>query len=186
MSGKRRTGIGEHPRGNWRRRSLQSGLSQTRNADRSRYANRLRNSTFTVDGVTSKISNNDHDGLNTLHGGTIGYDAREWKVVSANASAVTFSLMDYGFEGFPGNVVRTSLLNPTFHFRRVNSSSRSPRTPSPRASSRPSSPLMRWTSPRRSCSPRTRSSTSARTSPRPSSTTPSLSRRPASLTSTAS
>ncbi|CAK9785996.1 galactose mutarotase-like protein [Cutaneotrichosporon oleaginosum] len=70
-----------------------------------RYANRIRNGTFTVDGVTSRIATNEHDGKNTLHGGRVGYDAREWSVLSANSSSVTFSLMDYGFEGFPGNVL---------------------------------------------------------------------------------
>lgn len=35
----------------------------------------------------------------------MGYDAREWSVLASNASSVTFSLMDYGFEGFPGNVL---------------------------------------------------------------------------------
>jgi aldose 1-epimerase len=55
--------------------------------------------------VTSHIPTNENGGKNSLHGGKVGYDAREWTVLSANASSVTFSLMDYGFEGFPGNVL---------------------------------------------------------------------------------
>ena len=70
-----------------------------------RYANRIKNGTFTVDGVTSHIPENEHKGNDTLHGGTVGYDQRNWTVVSSNASSVTFSLFDYGYEGFPGNIV---------------------------------------------------------------------------------
>ena len=70
-----------------------------------RYANRIKNGTFAVDGVTSNIPKNEHKGNDTLHGGTVGYDQRNWTVVSTNASSITFSLFDYGFEGFPGNIV---------------------------------------------------------------------------------
>lgn len=70
-----------------------------------RYANRIKNGTFTIQGVTSHISENDHGGLDTLHGGEIGYDQRNWTVVSANSTSITFSLLDQGFEGFPGNVI---------------------------------------------------------------------------------
>lgn len=70
-----------------------------------RYANRIRNGTFTIDGVTSRIPTNEHGGLNTLHGGRVGYDQRNWTVVSHNETSITFSLLDEGFEGFPGSVV---------------------------------------------------------------------------------
>ncbi|KAL8665886.1 MAG: hypothetical protein Q9168_007601, partial [Polycauliona sp. 1 TL-2023] len=70
-----------------------------------RYANRIKNGTFTVQGVTSHIPQNDNMGHDTLHGGNIGYDQRNWTVVSANSTSVTFSLLDQGFEGFPGNVM---------------------------------------------------------------------------------
>lgn len=39
-----------------------------------RYANRIKNGTFTLDGETSDIPKNEHDGINTLHGGDVGYD----------------------------------------------------------------------------------------------------------------
>jgi aldose 1-epimerase len=39
-----------------------------------RYANRIKNGTFTVHGVTSHIPENEHNGADTLHGGTVGYD----------------------------------------------------------------------------------------------------------------
>ncbi|KAI4258191.1 MAG: hypothetical protein L6R42_005251 [Xanthoria sp. 1 TBL-2021] len=70
-----------------------------------RYANRIKNGTFTVQGVNSHVPQNDNMGHDTLHGGNIGYDQRTWTVVSANASSVTFSLLDQAFEGFPGNVM---------------------------------------------------------------------------------
>ena len=70
-----------------------------------RYANRIKNGTFTVQGVTSHIPENDNKGHDTLHGGTIGYDQRNWTVVSANETTITFSFLDQGFEGFPGNII---------------------------------------------------------------------------------
>lgn len=70
-----------------------------------RYANRIKNGTFTVDGVTSHIPENEHGGLDTLHGGTVGYDQRNWTVVQHNESSITFSFYDQGFEGFPGNII---------------------------------------------------------------------------------
>ena len=38
-----------------------------------RYANRIKNSTFAIDGVNYKIGANEHGGLNTLHGGFKGW-----------------------------------------------------------------------------------------------------------------
>ncbi len=70
-----------------------------------RYANRIKNGTFTVDGVTSHIPENENMGHDTLHGGYVGYDQRNWTVVSANDTTITFSLLDQGFEGFPGNII---------------------------------------------------------------------------------
>ena len=35
----------------------------------------------------------------------MGYDQRNWTVVSSNTSSITFSLLDQGFEGFPGTVI---------------------------------------------------------------------------------
>ena len=70
-----------------------------------RYANRIKNGTFTIDGVTSHIPENEHMGADTLHGGNVGYDQRNWTVVEANQSTVTFSLLDQGFEGFPGTII---------------------------------------------------------------------------------
>jgi aldose 1-epimerase len=44
-------------------------------------------------------------GSDTLHGGTIGYDQRNWTVVSQNATTITFSFLDQALEGFPGSVI---------------------------------------------------------------------------------
>ncbi|KAL9119129.1 MAG: hypothetical protein Q9187_004317 [Circinaria calcarea] len=70
-----------------------------------RYANRIKNGTFTVKGVTSHVRENEHNGANVLHGGIVGYDQRNWTVVSRNTSSITFSLLDEAFEGFPGTII---------------------------------------------------------------------------------
>ena len=70
-----------------------------------RYANRIKNGTFTVDGVTSHIPENEHDGADTLHGGFVGYDQQNWTVVSSNTSTITFSFLDQALSGFPGTVI---------------------------------------------------------------------------------
>lgn len=73
-----------------------------------RYANRIKNSTFTLNGQTHHIPANENAGADTLHGGTVGYDQRNWTVVSSSTSSITFSLLDTGFEGFPGTVLTTA------------------------------------------------------------------------------
>ncbi|KAI9811764.1 MAG: hypothetical protein M1827_005309 [Pycnora praestabilis] len=70
-----------------------------------RYANRIKNGTFTINGITSNIPENENAGHDTLHGGTVGYDQRNWTIAAQNTSSVTFMLMDTAFEGFPGTVV---------------------------------------------------------------------------------
>ncbi|KAI9717836.1 MAG: hypothetical protein M1828_007075 [Chrysothrix sp. TS-e1954] len=70
-----------------------------------RYANRIKNGTFTIDGVTSQIPKNEHMGLDTLHGGNVGYDQRNWTVVAQTSNSITFSLYDAAFQGFPGDVL---------------------------------------------------------------------------------
>lgn len=70
-----------------------------------RYANRIKNGTFELDGVTYDIPKNEADDTQTLHGGKIGYDQRNWTVTSHTSNSITFTLMDTGFEGFPGDVI---------------------------------------------------------------------------------
>ncbi|CZT04403.1 related to aldose 1-epimerase [Rhynchosporium agropyri] len=91
-----------------------------------RYANRIKNSTFEIDGETYHILPNEHKtpeypkGLNTLHGGPNGWDWRIWNVVAQTESSITFSLFDKdGEQGFPGDVisyVTYSLGNMTWDF----------------------------------------------------------------------
>jgi aldose 1-epimerase len=69
-----------------------------------RYANRIANATFTLDG--KKYSTPKNDGPNTLHGGTEGFDKRMWDgepLKGKSAVAFTYTSKD-GEEGFPGNL----------------------------------------------------------------------------------
>ncbi|KAK6526650.1 hypothetical protein TWF694_005231 [Orbilia ellipsospora] len=70
-----------------------------------RYANRIKNGTFTIDGQTSHIVENEHNGLNPLHGGLVGYDKRNWTLTAQNMTSITFTFLDPGYEGFPGTVL---------------------------------------------------------------------------------
>jgi hypothetical protein len=72
----------------------------------SRYANRIKNGTFTIDGQSYQIPENENGGHDTLHGGAVGYDARNWTVTQSDTSSITFGLYDPdGDQGFPGAVV---------------------------------------------------------------------------------
>ncbi|KAK4227993.1 galactose mutarotase-like domain-containing protein [Podospora fimiseda] len=77
-----------------------------------RYANRIKNSTFKIDGESYHIIPNENpteshpQGLNTLHGGPDGWDWRDFNVTAYTANSITFSIVDPdGKEGFPGEVV---------------------------------------------------------------------------------
>ncbi|KAI7319271.1 galactose mutarotase-like protein, partial [Hortaea werneckii] len=71
-----------------------------------RYANRIKNGTFEIDGTTYHTDLNDNGGLDTLHGGKNGWDYRNWTVVANTPDSITFSLVDEDGEmGFPGQVV---------------------------------------------------------------------------------
>ena len=69
-----------------------------------RYANRIKNGTFVLDGNTYHIPENEFGGLTTLHGGTVGYDQRNWTVVASSNDSITFGFLDDALEGFPGTV----------------------------------------------------------------------------------
>jgi len=70
-----------------------------------RYANRIKNGTFHLDGHTYHIPENEHGGEDTLHGGFIGYDQRNWTVASLSGNSITFTFYDAAFQGFPGDVL---------------------------------------------------------------------------------
>lgn len=78
-----------------------------------RYANRIKNGTFSLDGETFHIPENEHDGEDTLHGGTIGYDMRNWTMVSNTNNSVTFAFYDEAFMGFPGDVLNIATYTVT-------------------------------------------------------------------------
>ncbi|KAB5585950.1 aldose 1-epimerase [Coniochaeta sp. 2T2.1] len=94
-----------------------------------RYANRIKNSSFEIDGVTYNILPNenptpDHpDGVDTLHGGPNGWDWRNFTVVSHTNNSITFSIVDPdGEQGFPGEVISYityTLGNLTWDFKMV-------------------------------------------------------------------
>ncbi|KAF8152910.1 galactose mutarotase-like protein [Crassisporium funariophilum] len=66
-----------------------------------RYANRLKNGTFSIP-ITKKAQ---PPGPNvTLHGGIYGWDRRNWTLVSKSPTSVTYKHLDAADEGFPGDV----------------------------------------------------------------------------------
>lgn len=71
-----------------------------------RYANRIRDGRFTLDGTTYQLACN--NGPNHLHGGLIGFDKRVWGIASTAADSVTLTLTSAdGDEGYPGEVAAT-------------------------------------------------------------------------------
>lgn len=72
-----------------------------------RYAARIKDGRFNVDGDEYQVATN--DGPNHLHGGVKGFDKRVWDVLGtsedANAVSLTLSLdSEEGEESFPGNL----------------------------------------------------------------------------------
>lgn len=68
-----------------------------------RYANRIANRTFTLDGQDYTLPAN--NGPNSLHGGDVGFDKRIWSASDASDSSVTMTyLSPDGEEGYPGNL----------------------------------------------------------------------------------
>jgi len=69
-----------------------------------RFANRLANGRFTLDGCDYQIPCN--DGPHALHGGPFGFDKAVWDVVENSATAVRLRhVSPAGDQGFPGRVV---------------------------------------------------------------------------------
>ena len=71
-----------------------------------RYANRIANARFTLDGKEYTLAPN-NDG-NTLHGGNKGFDKRIWKASDINTDSISAIKFTYdskdGEEGYPGNL----------------------------------------------------------------------------------
>ena len=72
-----------------------------------RFANRIGAGRFALDGRTYQLPLNEH-GRTHLHGGTIGFSGRVWRVLDHTQTAVTFGLTSPdGEEGYPGAVEAT-------------------------------------------------------------------------------
>lgn len=68
-----------------------------------RYANRIGNARFTLDGTEHRLAAN--DGVNTLHGGPHGFDQQFWTLEARDESSATFGLVSPdGQNGFPGTL----------------------------------------------------------------------------------
>ncbi len=68
-----------------------------------RYANRIANAQFVLDGKLYKLQTNNNG--NTLHGGIRGFDKVLWSVLRVSDSSLTLAyLSPDGEEGFPGNL----------------------------------------------------------------------------------
>ncbi|KAF2726010.1 aldose 1-epimerase [Polychaeton citri CBS 116435] len=96
-----------------------------------RYANRIGNASFTIDGVKYHINPNDAGGLDSLHAGSPcwvlseeqqaycsigGWDWRNWTVTALNSSSISMGLVDpAGTNGFPGEVVANVTYTLTPH-----------------------------------------------------------------------
>lgn len=97
-----------------------------------RYANRIKNSSFEIDGTTYHVNANDNGGLDTLHGGSDGWDYRNWTLEAHTTDSITFSLVDPdGKEGFPGEVIAyvTYTLTPYQWHLRMTALSTTKKTP---------------------------------------------------------
>lgn len=68
-----------------------------------RYANRIKNGRFTIDGVVHQLTQ--AKGGDCLHGGDIGFDRKVWDVLSTIDPSVTLQYVSpAGEEHFPGNL----------------------------------------------------------------------------------
>ncbi|HEX8322620.1 MAG TPA: aldose epimerase family protein [Tepidisphaeraceae bacterium] len=76
-----------------------------------RYANRIANGRFSIDGKTFTLPVN--NGPNSLHGGTAGFDKKMWTARSVKASNVGESAVEFtlispdGDQGYPGTLTTT-------------------------------------------------------------------------------
>ncbi|UIJ47185.1 galactose mutarotase [Sphingomonas cannabina] len=75
-----------------------------------RYANRIAGGRFTLDGKSYQLTQNDK--ANSLHGGTIGFDKRVWRIVAVKngpEASVTMALTSpAGDQGYPGKLEVTT------------------------------------------------------------------------------
>lgn len=71
-----------------------------------RYANRIKDGQFTIDGETYHLAKT--TGTDTLHGGVVGFDKKVWDVIEVeeeyNSVTLQYESVD-GEENFPGNLL---------------------------------------------------------------------------------
>lgn len=68
-----------------------------------RFANRIKNSEFTIDGKKYYLPKNDAD--NHLHGGVKGFESKYWEVIESTKNSVSLSYVSPdGEENYPGNL----------------------------------------------------------------------------------
>ncbi len=95
------------------------GGSSFQGATIGRYANRIADGRFTLDGVTYDVGRNEN-GIGHLHGGERGFDKRLWHATvrsDGREPSVTFArLSPNGEEGYPGNLA----VSVTFTVERDN------------------------------------------------------------------
>ena len=73
------------------------------NAIIGRYANRIKNGRFTLDGKSYQLAVN--NGPNALHGGIVGFNQRVWDLVGQTPSSICLHLRALdGEESYPGNL----------------------------------------------------------------------------------
>lgn len=73
------------------------------NAIIGRYANRIKDGRFTLDGKEYQLAVN--NGTNALHGGIVGFNERVWEVVGQTAYSISLHLRAAdGEENYPGNM----------------------------------------------------------------------------------
>ena len=71
-----------------------------------RYANRIKDAAFEMDGITYQLTKN--NGNDQLHGGKVGFDKKVWQFVAQGEKSDAWLELFYksadGEEGFPGNL----------------------------------------------------------------------------------
>ena len=71
-----------------------------------RYGNRIAKGKFTLDGKEYQLPTN--NGVNSLHGGTIGFNKRVWEAKELNGSTLQLTYVSPdGEEGYPGTLTLT-------------------------------------------------------------------------------